>query len=203
MIVYPLNTPTVTLPARIAMRARTVVGLAESPFTLEQQVYEHQGERWEADVQLPPMTRAQASEWVAMLLALRGRRGTFLMGDYAATSPRGTAGGTPLVKGASQTGKSLITDGRTAGATFLRGDYFQLGTAGSSRLHQAIADAAADGVGNMTIDIFPRLRESPADNAALTLASPKGLFRLASNEVGWSVDEAQFYGLAFSAVEAL
>jgi hypothetical protein len=55
----------------------------------------------------------------------------------------------------------------------------------------------------MTLDIWPRLRESPADNAVVVTTSTVGLFRLASNDTEWSVDEASIYGLTFGAVEAI
>lgn len=204
-ISYPLSLPSQVAFNGIEFRARSAVGVSESPFTFSQQVYAHQGQIWEADLSLPPMTREAAEQWVAFLLALNGREGTFLLGDTLNTTPRGTGTGTPLVNGASQTGNTLVTDGWTAGVTGIlkAGDWFQLGTGSSSRLHKIVQDATSDGSGNATLEIWPRLRSSPADNAALTLSAPKGLFRLASNVRAWSIGLAQLYGLSFAAVEAI
>lgn len=157
------------------------------------------GEQWYADVQLPSMIVANKQIWMAFLNSLAGTFGYFRMGDPAYTGPRGTAGGTPLVNGGSQTGNSLITDGWTAAATFLKGDYFQLG----DYLYQANTDTTADGSGNMTIVFEPGLRVSPSNNDALTISSPKTLMSL--TEDGFTVDETPdgLYDIAFSAVERL
>jgi intracellular sulfur oxidation DsrE/DsrF family protein len=55
----------------------------------------------------------------------------------------------------------------------------------------------------MTLDIWPRLRESPADNAVVVTSNTVGLFRLASNDSEWNVNEATVYGITFAAVEAI
>jgi hypothetical protein len=203
-ISYPLSLPASRF-VRTAFRARSVVGMSASPFSVAQQVYAWPGDCWMADVQLPPMKRANAEPWVAFLLALNGVEGTFLMGDVVNTTPRGVGTGTPLVKGASQTGKTLETDGWTAGQSpiLAAGDWFQLGTGSTSRLHKLVQNANSDGSGNATLEIWPRLRSSPADNAALTLSSPKGLWRLTSNVREWSLELAQIYGISFSCMEAL
>lgn len=204
-ISYPLSFPSTKSPAGIAFRARSAVGLSMSPFSFSQQAYAHQGDMWEADVAAPPMKRADAEVWVAFLLALNGREGTFTMGDPVNTSPRGVGTGTPLVNGGSQTGKTLVTDGWTVSQTGIMkaGDWFQLGSGSSTRLHKVVQDANSDGAGNATLEIWPRLRSAPADNAPLTVSSPKGLWRLAENVREWSLERAQIYGIRFSAIEAL
>ena len=88
--------------------------MSMSPFTYQQQAVAHAGQRWEVDVTLPAMNRADAEQWVAFLVSLRGRFGTFTLGDPVGASPRGSAGGTPLVNGASQIGGTLNIDGRNS-----------------------------------------------------------------------------------------
>lgn len=159
---------------------------------------------WAFDGSLPPLTRADGEEWVGWLLSLAGAGGTFLMGDPASPAPRGTwAGQNPLVNGAAQTGKSLIIDGLTAGATGKAGDWLQLGTGATTHLHKLMQGFTANGSGQATLDIFPRLRASPVDNAGIILANAKGIWRLASNDTDWSIDVAISYGLKFSGVEAI
>lgn len=203
-ISYPLNFPAVGI-RNVTIRARTVVGLNSSPFTGQQQVYKHQGQWWEMEVTLPPMKRADAEQVAAFLVKLNGRFGTFTFGDPLNTAPRGVGTGTPLVNGAGQTGTDLVTDGWTPNTTgILRaGDWIQLGTGSSSRLHKVLDDVNSNGSGNATLTLFPDLRTSPADNAAITVSSPKGLWRLAANEVDYSIDEASIYGMTFACVEAL
>ena len=204
-ITYPLSHPTNVGFASASMTAKSVVGVSRSPFTGAQQVQKHQGQWWEFQASLPPMTRATAEEWIAFLLSLNGMQGSFLLGDPLGTTARGIATGTPLVKGASQTGNSLITDGWTASQTGIlkAGDYFQLGNSTSSKLYKVLNDANSDGSGDATFDIWPNINTAVSDDTALTVASAKGLFRLAANEMRWDLQQAQKYGIAFSAIEVI
>jgi hypothetical protein len=154
------------------------------------------------------MTRAEGEEWVSFLVKLKGQQGTFLLGDPSGATPRGSAAstpGTPLVNGASQTGGSLTIDGAPANASgYLKaGDYIQLGTSSSATLHKVLNDVTTNGSGEAAIDIYPSIRTAPADNAAVTVSSAKGIFRLASNETNWSINEVTHFGITFAAVEAI
>jgi hypothetical protein len=201
-ITYPLTLPT-TRAQRIEFRAHSAVGFQPAPLTLEQTIYVWQGDTWEADVIIPPMVRAEAEGVVGFLLALNGMEGTFLMGDPLNTSPRGTWAGSPLVAGSHAAGvKTVALDGFSAAATGKVGDWIQFGSGSTSRLHKVVQDFTADGGGLASVEIWPRLRTSLADNAPIVTASPKGLWRLASNARGWSLDIGQIYGLRFSAIEA-
>jgi hypothetical protein len=204
-ITYPVTFPSGIGFANLNIRARTVVGVNTSPFTGQQQVYKHQGQWWEAEVSLPPMKREDAEQAVAFLLKMNGAFGTFLLGDKSATATRGVGTGTPLVNGASQTGDELITDGWTTSTTGIlkAGDWIQLGSASTTRLYKVLDDVNSDGSGNATINIFPNLRSSPDDNAALTVSNTKGLWRLSSNETQYSIDQMSVYGITFACVEAI
>tara|TARA_R110000824_G_scaffold24195_2_gene85579 strand:- start:4147 stop:4779 length:633 start_codon:yes stop_codon:yes gene_type:complete len=209
MTTYPISLPTssVSQPQATAFRIKRAVGMSESVFTGSQQVYQFAGEWWEAEVTLPPLTRAYASDWLASLISLRGIFGTMYLGDWDGRTARGTASssaGTPLVNGVSQTGNSLIIDGATASQTgYLKaGDYIQIGSGSDQRLHMVIADANTDGSGNATLSIEPALRSSPTDNTTITVASAKGVFRLATNETGWDANAISTYGITFAVREA-
>jgi len=201
-ITYPLSLPNITSYESARMTAKAIVGVTESPFTGQVQIQKHQGQWWEFEGKLIPLNRANAELWISFFISLNGMQGTFLLGDPLATTARGNAGGTPLVNGASQTGNSLVTDGWTASQTGIlkAGDYFQLGTASSSKLYKVLADANSDGSGNATFDIWPSINTAVADDTAITVSAAKGLFRLSSNEMGFDLTQAQKYGLSFSAV---
>lgn len=95
-ITFPINHPTTGISA-LEFGPNSVVGVTESPFTLEQQVQEHQGEGWAGRITVSPMADRDIYEpWMAFLTALRGRRGTFLFGDPTGATPRGVATGTPV-----------------------------------------------------------------------------------------------------------
>lgn len=205
---YPLALPTHTGIARVRLLARDVVGVSTSPFNFKQQVYRHQGQRWEADISLPPMQRADAEQWAAFLLRLRGTYGTFLLGDPLNATPRGSASatpGTPVVNGASQTGDELNIDGLPLSATgYLKaGDYIQLGSGDTASLHKVLEDVNSDGSGEATLNLWPKVRTAPSDNATVVVSGAKGVFRLSSNETSWDIDQASIYGITFGAVEAL
>lgn len=203
-ISYPVAFPDLGIKS-MTIRAVSVVGMNLSPFTGQQQVYKHQGQWWEAEITLPPMKRADAEQIAAFLFKLNGRYGTFTLGDPANAAPRGVGTGTPLVRGASQTGGELITDGWTQSTTGIlkAGDWIQLGSGSATRLHKVLDDVNSDASGIATLDIWPNLRSSPADNAAITVISPKGQWRLSSNESEYSIDQASIYGITFACMEAL
>lgn len=177
------------------------VGLGESPYTFSQEVFEHPGKRWGIEVQLIPMKRAAAEEWVAALASLRGRRGTFYFSDPLGSTGRGAFGGTPLIKGAGQTGGTILIDGASNNITnwIRKGDWVQIGTG----LHKSLTDANSNGSGEVTLELWPGPRTAPADNDPVTVSGAKGIFRLTSNERRYNTGLAQIYGLSFSAVEAL
>jgi len=207
-ITYPLTPPSSGI-MKVTTHAVNVVAGGSSPFTGETQVYQFPGEWWTFSVNIALQERAAAEEWISFLLKLQGIYGTFYLDSPATSTPRGsaaTAPGTPLVKGGSQTGNSLTIDGAPAGVTgYLKiGDMLQLGTGTSTRLYKVLDTANSDSVGEVDLTIWPKLRTSPLDNAAVVVSNAKALCRLASNDRSWSVDEALIYGgLDFECKEAL
>ena len=205
-ITYPLALPTATAIKSLRFLPEVSAGIARSPWTLQRQAQLNQGHVWAFEAILPPMKETDADAWITWRLKLKGPFGTFLMGDPLRVSPRGTGSGTPLVNGASQTGDNLVTDGWAASQIVLKaGDYVQLGSGLSTRLHKVLDDVTSDGAGNATLMLWPPVRpgDSPADTAALTINNTVGLFSMADSKIEWNVDEAQIYGLTFTAVEAL
>jgi len=204
-IIFPISLPTQSGIAKVRLIANDTVAISQSPFTGAQQVYKYPGQFWEADITLPPMKRADAEYWISFLLKLSGPYGTFLLGDPNGGTARGIATGTPLVNGGSQTGNELITDGWTNSQTGIlkAGDYIQLGTGATSQLYKVLDDVNSDGSGNATLTVWPDLRSAPADNAAITVSNPKGVFRLTSSQATWDISEAAIYGLTFGARESL
>jgi hypothetical protein len=207
-ITYPLALPTQTGISQVNLIARNVVGTTLSPFTLKQQVHKHAGQRWEADVTLPPMKREDAEVWITFFMKLYGSYGTFLLGDPNASTPRGsasTSAGTPVVNGASQTGSELDIDGLPASATgYLKaGDYIQLGTGSTSQLYKVLDDVDSNASGEATLTIWPDLRSSPSDDASVTVSGAQGLFRLGTSTSDWNINNSGFYSMTFGAIESL
>ena len=202
---YPISLPTSPTARQITFKPRSAVSASASPLTFQPQSYVWSGQLWAAEVQLPPMARANAEAWVAALVSLNASEGSFLLGDTANKTARGVATGTPLVNGGSQTGYGLVTDGWTNGVTGIlkAGDWIQLGSGNTARLYKVMADANSGATtGPATLTIWPKLRSSPANDATITVVSPMGKFMLAG-DIDWSIDAAKIYGMSFSAVEDL
>lgn len=204
-ITFPLPLPAFPENSTVQITPLNTVAVLDAPHSLKQQVQRFGGQLWSAEIELPDMPRAVAAPWTAFLLAMGGRYGTVLVGDPAAPAPLGAATGTPLVDGASQSGGTLATKGWSASVTGIlkAGDYIQLGSGAATRLHQVIEDADSDSGGLANLTLWPDLRESPADGAAIVSQSPKGTFRLTSNDSGWTTDARGLYGVTLSLIEAV
>jgi hypothetical protein len=206
-ISYPLALPTHTGIAQIELRATNAVAYSRSPFTFAGQAHAYAGKAWQADVTLPSMKREDAERWVAWLISLKGQLGTFYLGDPAATTPLGSARDTDtiLVDGAVSSGDTIAIDSAPASQTdYLKaGDYMEIGTGVNRQLFKVLNDVDTDGTGSATVDVWPNVRTSIADDAAVTVQSAQGIFRLAGNEQSFSINEASIYGITFGAIEAV
>ena len=201
---YPLTLPTATGIKTQNWKLERVVAVTESPFTNQQQVFEHDGAQWSATMTLPPMKKDNASVWLAFFLSLRGRRGTFKLGDQDKKTIQGTATGTILVNGASQTGNQVALDGfaNSTNNVFKAGDYIQI----NSYLYMVIEDVNSNGSGEANVKIEPALRsgiEPINDNATVIYTNTTTLMRLDNNEFQWDTDQVSNYGISFACSEAL
>ena len=204
---------TLTMPTSPAFTENTIFRSVPTTLTMRspwsvaaQQTIEFLGHAWGLSAALPPLDddTGEAAAWIRFLTKLHGQAGRFYAGDPARATPRGGATGTPLVKGASQTGLSLITDGWTIDTTGImkEGDYFCYDTVAGRELYMLDADAASDGAGDATLTLTHSIRTSPADAAALTTQAPTCVMRLVDdNQAEWNEEFASFYGLNFQAVE--
>ncbi len=64
---YPLTLPTVTGVKTQNWGLNRVVAVTESPFTNQQQVFEHEGAQWRTTMTLPPMKKIVTAVWLAFL----------------------------------------------------------------------------------------------------------------------------------------
>lgn len=192
-ISYPLTIPSYTGIRSVELRMVNSVALSRSPFTLSTQAHKYAGQMWQADITLPAMDYINAAKWFAWLGSLNGQYGTFLLGDPRRCTARGTAT-TATITGSA--GDSSVTV--TMIGTLLAGDYFQLGSGSTARLYMVLQDRSGSG----TMEIWPSLRAT-ASSATATIATPRGLFRLSSNETIRTADEIGRYGITFGAMEAI
>lgn len=192
-LTYPLTTPTTIGIESIEIRAVNAVATSQSPFTYKQQVVSFGGQRWEASVSIPSVHRDKAAEWATMLVALKGPVGTFLLGDPDYATPRGTVSSCVLTGNAGAETVTVVMTG-----SLKAGDYIQLGSGSSARLHKVLLDKT----GNGSLEIWPALRSDYSSETAI-FNNPKGLFRLASNTSSWSINNSSVYGISFDAIEVI
>lgn len=205
MVSYPLDFPTELTVNQLRITSRNAVARSMSSFSYAEQVYDFSGEAWHFSGSMPLMNRDSAEAYVCFFTKLKGRRGTFLFPlPSPVATPRGSWGGTPLVNGAGQTGNTLNIDGLPANTVNVvrQGDFINLGTGSSTRLYKVLDNADSNASGEATLTIWPSLRSSPGDNAAVTYQNVKVLLR-SENDIPMNFDISRFYSMSFDALEAL
>ena len=171
----------------------------ESPLTGSMQTQQLPGARWMTNITIEGVISEDDQAALQIFnLKMRGRAGRIAVPNLGYRR-RGTGGGTVLVKGASQVGATLITDGWTAGSTMKVGDFFQIGT----EMKMVVANATADGSGNMTIVFEPPLRSIPADNAAINYTTPTVVMMPIGDLASWTYEADDIMLFSFEFMEAL
>jgi len=190
----PLTMPT-TRPTNtewtIVSNARTFV----SPFSGAIQTLQRSGNRWSVTLTYENLFDSERAVMQGFLAQLTATANNFYLEDHS-YSRRADGTGTPLVNGASQTGNTLTTDGWSGSYAMRIGDFFEV----NGELKMAVTDAAIT-AGAATLSFVPELREAPADNAAITITNPKGIFRLTSPTTSWSNRSPSISSFSFECVE--
>lgn len=166
----------------MTLRLKSAVSMSQSPFTYDQQTYQHQGVRWECEVTFSPLNKADAKQVEGFLFGLRGMANTFKLGHPLHNI---TASGTITGSANSDTVTANIT-----GASV--GDYFEF----SDHLYVITS------IDGNQYGIMPPLRSS-ASAGTVDFTYPKGSWRLASNDVQFNSDVAGFQTFTIPLVEAL
>jgi len=194
-ITYPLTPPAAIRIASLRFSAISAVARNISPFTFSSQSYNWTGTMLSGDVECPPMNRADAEELIGFLIM--AARGTFYFRDYANGTQRGNMSGSPQLNGAHVANTTTLTVDMGSGSWAV-GDYIQLGTGSSSKLHKITQVNSAT-----SYEIFPLLRTNYPDNTTIVYSNAVGVFRLGTTTCDWSIDTAKKYGLNFSIFESI
>lgn len=151
---------------------------------------------WECSVSLPPMVgEASVAPWRSFFAALQGAANDFQLPVNEIAQSSSTA--TPRINGASQTGKSIVTDGWPVSSTVLSaGMYVTI----NNQLFQLTAAVTSNASGQATISVAPALRSSPADNALIEFKNPYALMYV-TEEPTVSVEPGLVYSTSFTARE--
>ena len=203
---YPLTLPTAPAFTTAKWSLDRRVGVSQSPFTGAQQVYEFDYALWNATLKLPPMRRAQAANWEAFLMKLHGQKGTFLLGNPDSSTARGGISGSVTLGSNAAVGDFTITLATSQNSLvniFRAGDYIQLGSGATAKLHIIVDDANSDGSGNVDVNVEPAIKTAVSSSASVVYSNPKGVFRMQTSELGWDTDEVSTYGISFACQEAI
>ena len=129
-------------------------------------------QRYEATISYPPQTRAEFRKLDSFISYIRNTVAPFYL-SLPILDSVGVLEGNPVIKGASQTGQAIITDGWTADIVRIVADGDPFKVEGSDKIYKVVGDHDSDSTGDCTITITPKLQFTPADNAALIFVNPE------------------------------
>jgi hypothetical protein len=197
--------PTSPTPRAITITWQANSLVFRSPLSGAAQTSSRLGGVWVITLDMPPMTRYTSGQWQAALFGVDGVATALAAGpdhpkpvdsynasantysaddattvsldftrqDYAV---RYVTAPTVLVNGAaSAQATSLAVDGLN-GVGLNKGDWISFSNGTFDELHIVTADAFPNSSGEATLTIHPPLRRAVANNAAVTIESPKGEF---------------------------
>jgi hypothetical protein len=167
------------IPSATAFEIVTNAKTFKSPLTNSIQTAPRKGSLWRVTMTFDNRFGAERAALQAFLAKLNGQEHRFYVHDHAYTR-RGVGGGTISVKGAGQSGSTLLVDGASFSiANYLReGDY----VAFNNEFHMVTADCNSNGLGEVSIPIAPPIRKQTNDNDLVDYAVPVlGVFMLSSS----------------------
>lgn len=168
-----------------------------SGWTGQRQVLASNRGWWECSFALPPIVgRAAAKPWKSFIAQARGMANDFRV--PVDPTPQSALANTVLVRGAGQTGRSIVTDGWPTSATPLSaGDYVTI----EDQLLQLTASVTSDGSGIATLTFEPPIRSAPADYTSVEYKNPYALMYFVEEPMQ-SVGLADVYTIGFELREA-
>lgn len=159
--VLPRETEYLPRPVRSGEPLRAATGGARLPIN-------RTGDHWAVEIALPDLDAECGRALIADLLLAGGQT----VRAYLPQSEIDTgAPGSPRVKGASQFGDTLETDGFTPHFAVRKGWWVNVITGGRLRLHFTQAEVVADAAGEAALSLWPPLR-APADNDLVVITDP-------------------------------
>ena len=184
------------------------IALSKSIYTGGTQSFEWPGaEELYGTCELPPMVSANADLWRAFLMQCRGMLHPFRLGDPLKQHPTGRIDGhsSPVCDTAASSSANLPMS-KLLQVRGLKPSVYGLMKAGDAlefayRLHWLLDDLSSDPDGRATAEIWPSIREQPADGAPVIVNQPRGLFRLASNKRTWSYDFTRLSSMSVPVME--
>lgn len=174
-----------------------------SAYTRQRQVLAwHSGHMWVMSCPVPNLVEPQSGEMRAFLADMDGRVNTCLFPVPGYRGPsNGYSGSAGLVKGAGQSGYSIVTDGWAPSQTVLpKGSYVNIGGELKLLTQPLVTDASGEG----TMYFKPALRYAPPDNSVIVFNEPYAVMCMSdSNGASWSVSAPNFSSFSLAFEEAV
>ena len=192
-VTYPSTPKPSGMSWRLVMPSQTNV----SEWTGRRQTIASGRGWWECQITLPPIVgTTNVNAWRSFVAKARGRANDFQIPvDPTAQS---ASASTPLVNGASQTGRTLATDGWPVSTTVLvAGQFVTI----NNQLLQLTENVTSNGSGVATLTFEPPIRTSPSDNAAIEYKNPYCLMYFVE-EPTLSVENGYVYSLSLNLRES-
>jgi hypothetical protein len=192
-ITYPSTPKPNGMAWRLVMPSQTNV----SEWTGRRQTIASGRGWWECQITLPPIVgTTNVNAWRSFIGKARGRANDFQIPVDPTAQSAATA--TPLVNGASQTGRTLNTDGWPVSTTALvAGQFVTI----NNQLLQLTENVTSNGSGVAVLTFEPPIRVSPADNAAIEFNNPYCLMYFVE-EPTLSVENGYVYSLSLNLRES-
>ena len=175
-----------------------------SPLNRVTQRVELPGAAWTCTYTYQNVDEDNALDLIGFLDSLNGQAETCDVYDFANSSPRGVATGSPVVSGSAQTGTTLNTDGWDPSITNIlkRGDKISFG----GELKRITADVNSTSDGGAILSIAPSIRTSPSNNLPITTVHPTcTMILIDDKQVKYSIrpgSSTNFYNFTLSFREA-
>jgi hypothetical protein len=165
-------------------------------------VYRRQiaGQRFSFTLSFPPMTRDEFAPVYAFVMKQRTQAESFNVTPPIISSTRGSETGTVLVNGIHSAGDTTIDiDGLNSGLK--AGDVIKF--ASHSKIYMITDDANADSNGEATITIEPALRESLANDEAITYNNVPFTVRITNDVQEFNLGTDPVYRFEIDVIEDL
>lgn len=196
-----MSFPTTSSPDRLLVRSLQPARVSVA-HSLKRQVRGGSVQRWGFRLEYSNRSRAEMTELIAHAIAQRGQYGSFPFVPAVIGLSQSTVSGTPLVNGATATGRSIPTDGWANSITAMKaGEFVKFN--GHNKVYMLTADVVTNGSGQATINIEPALYADVADNEPLVVSNVPFTVAYAAPQHEWSMGAGPVFDWACDLEEVL
>jgi len=168
-----------------------------SPFGDYVQTADREGERWLVRAAWSILQGDDRADLLAFMHKLNGMQHRFTMQDFGHVQ-RGSLGGSPLVNGGSQTGKTLNIDNCPNNITdwAKAGDRIGLG----NKMYSVDSDVDTNGSGQAVLSLSPRIYVAPATDSSVDVITPVEILVLSDGTFTFNTTKNMVSTLSFAAM---